>query len=260
MVVFGLVCTACGGGEATFDASLVGESEAPLEIVHLPAPSSIGELSLEEALEGRRSLREYTRDPVAIDDLSQLLWAAQGLTQPEGRGRTAPSAGGTYPLELYVVTPDALHHYVPEGHLLETVSVGDLRGPLAEAALGQTHVADAPAVVVVTAVYARTEERYGDRAERYVQLEAGHAAQNLLLQAVALDLGAVPVGAFRDDEVVELLGLPADHAPLYLIPVGHPASEKDALRPETPAQGVGGVFRLKPGEMGIPTSPAESRQ
>ncbi len=184
-----------------------------------------GVVSLEEVLAARRSERDFTPEPLDLDDLSHLLWSAQGITEPDGNGRAAPSAGGTYPLELYVVDHLGLYHYLPAGHSLEVLGEDDLRPALAEAALGQQHVADAPAVVVITAVFARTEERYGERAERYVYLEAGHAAQNVLLQAVALDLGAVPVGAFHDEDVRRLLGLPADHIPLYLIPVGHPTEE-----------------------------------
>jgi SagB-type dehydrogenase family enzyme len=121
-----------------------------------------------------------------------------------------------------VVTPEGLFHYLPRGHRLAQLGGDDLRAPLGEAALGQQHVADGAAVIVVTAVLERTEERYGDRAERYVELEAGHAAQNLLLQAVVLGLAAVPVGAFVDAEVQAVLSLPSDHMPLYLIPVGQP--------------------------------------
>jgi SagB-type dehydrogenase family enzyme len=177
-------------------------------------------MTLEEAIAARRSLRGFSAEALGLQDLSQLLWSAQGITEVGGRGRAAPSAGGTYPLELYLVSSMGLHHYLPSTHSLEVLGAEDLRRDLAEAALGQQHVADAAAVVVITAVFARTEERYGQRAERYVVLEAGHAAQNLLLQAVAMDLGAVPVGAFRDEEVSALLGLPPDHAPLYLIAVG----------------------------------------
>jgi SagB-type dehydrogenase family enzyme len=187
-------------------------------------PDAIGgeTMSLESALAARRSIRSFTDETLTLEEISQLMWAAQGLTEEGGAGRTAPSAGGTYPLEVFVATPQGVYHYVPEGHLLEAVRNEDLRAPLAEAAVDQEWVADAAIVVVITAVFSRTEQRYGDRAERYVHLEAGHAAQNLLLQAVALELGAVPVGAFRDERVQEVLGLPADHEPLYLIPVGHP--------------------------------------
>lgn len=155
-------------------------------------------------------------------EISQLLWAAQGVTRGWG-GRTAPSAGALYPLELYAVTPDGFLHYMPDEHTAMVVSRADLRRPLARAAFGQSAVEETPAVFVIAAVTSRTAAKYGPRAERYVTLEAGHAAQNLLLQAVALDLGAVPVGAFSDEGVSEALGLPADHEPLYLVPVGHPA-------------------------------------
>jgi SagB-type dehydrogenase family enzyme len=156
------------------------------------------------------------------EEISQLLWAAQGITDPSGK-RTAPSAGALYPLELYVATGDGFHHYRPAEHVLRVVNESDLRPALHGAALQQSAVLDAPAVFVVTAVYSRTEAKYGaQRSPRYVHLEAGHAAQNILLQAVALGLGAVPIGAFYDDQVQAALDLPDEHAPLYLIPVGHP--------------------------------------
>jgi SagB-type dehydrogenase family enzyme len=122
-----------------------------------------------------------------------------------------------------VATSDGLYHYIPDGHRAEVLSEADLRAPLADAALGQTALSDAPAVFVIAAVYARTAVKYGSRAERYVHLEAGHVAQNILLQAVALGLAGVPMGAFSDRDVQGVLGLPRDHAPLYLIPVGHSA-------------------------------------
>ncbi len=178
-------------------------------------------MSVEEALARRRSVREYTDEPLTVQEISQLLWAAQGQTRSWG-GRTAPSAGALYPLEVYVVTAEGLRHYLPAGHRAELRSAEDLREPLARAALGQSAVAEAPAVFVVTAVLARTAAKYGSRAERYVTLDAGHAAENLLLQAVALGLGGVSIGAFDDARVREVLGLPRGQQPLYLIPVGHP--------------------------------------
>ena len=226
VAVLTLICFGCGGSE---DASLTITADrgslASTITVALPAPRVAGLVSLEEALAARRSTRGFSAELLTLDDLSQLLWSAQGTTEPGGGGRAAPSAGGTYPLELYVVSPMGLYHYLPPDHSLEVLGEEDLRSALAQAALDQQHVADAPAVVLITAVFARTEERYGKRAERYVYLEAGHAAQNILLQAVALDLGAVPVGAFRDGDVQALLDRPADHVPLYLIPVGHPTEE-----------------------------------
>ncbi len=209
-------------GSPAASAGHIGASAG--DIIDLPAPRTDGGMSLEEALAARRSAREFTDEPLTLEQISQLLWSAQGITADWG-GRTAPSAGALYPLEVYVVTADGSFHYLPDGHRLWVMSRGDLRAPLAEAALGQAAVSEAPAVFVITAVYARTAGKYGDRAERYVRLEAGHACQNLLLQAVALGLGAVPIGAFSDTEVQRVLGLPADQEPLYLIPVGHPVPE-----------------------------------
>ena len=190
--------------------------------VQLPAPATRGRISVEEALAARRSVREFEPEPLDLRQLSQLLWSMQGITHPGGL-RTAPSAGALYPLEVYVVTATGLHHYEPRGHRLSVRSDRDLRRALARAALGQECVARAPAVFVIAAVRARTEAKYGPaRSPRYVDMEAGHSAQNLLLQATALGLGGVPVGAFEDDGVQAALGLPRDHRPLYLVPVGKP--------------------------------------
>ncbi|MEW6568918.1 MAG: SagB/ThcOx family dehydrogenase [Chloroflexota bacterium] len=195
---------------------------APPTVIALPPPRLEGPLSLEACLLQRRSIREFTDQALTLEEIGQLLWAAQGITDPRGF-RTAPSAGALYPLEIYVVRAEGVTHYDPAEHALAAVKDGDLRHELSAAALGQQAVAQAPLVLVITAVYERTEAKYGaERAPRYVQLEAGHAGQNILLQAVALGLGAVPIGAFDDGEVQRVLGLPADHLPLYLIPVGHP--------------------------------------
>lgn len=193
----------------------------PEEEMALPEPRLESELSLEEAIARRRSVREFTEESLSREEISQLLWAAQGITDPRGL-RSAPSAGALYPLELYVATSDGAYHYLPRGHALRVVGEEDRRPDLWEAGLKQGALQEAPAIFVVTAVYQRTEAKYGERAERYVKLEAGHAAQNILLQAVALKLGAVPIGAFYDDQVQSALALHADHQPLYLIPVGHP--------------------------------------
>lgn len=218
LVAAAIVATGCSGAG---DASANGSAPSPT--VTLPAIRLEGRMPLEEAIAGRRSMRDFTGEPLGDSDLGRLLWACQGETEEGGRGRAAPSAGGTYPLEVYVAGPSGLSRYLPQGHALMLLGDRDLREPLAAAAGGQQHVADAAAVVVIAADAARTEEVYGGRAERYVFLEAGHAAQNLLLQAVALGLGAVPVGAFDDAAVSEVIGLPAEYSPLYLIPVGHPA-------------------------------------
>jgi SagB-type dehydrogenase family enzyme len=190
----------------------------------LPTPRQIGRVSLEEALARRRSVRELTGAALSDAEHSQLLWATQGITHRTLGLRTAPSAGALYPLEVYLVTGAGVFHYEPRAHELHRASSTDVRGALFDAALGQDPVRDAPSVFVLVGVYERTARKYGQaRAERYVHLEAGHAAQNLLLQAVALDLAAVPVGAFHDDELRRALGLPPSHQPLYLIPVGRPA-------------------------------------
>jgi SagB-type dehydrogenase family enzyme len=193
-------------------------------LTDLPTPSLSAELSLEEALASRRSVRDYDDEPLTTAEIGQLLWAAQGITSEQGY-RTAPSAGALYPLEIYLLTADGVFHYDPYRHRLTRTSEIDARPELYQPALHQEPVRAAPAVFVVTALYARTAQRYGDqRGNRYVHLEAGHAAQNLLLQATAMGLGAVPIGAFNDQEVQQALGLLADRQPLYLIPVGHPES------------------------------------
>jgi SagB-type dehydrogenase family enzyme len=209
-----------GCGPRIKEVREVAASPLPQEIA-LPEPRLRGEMSLEEALAQRRSVRSFTEEELTLEEISQLLWAAQGLTADWG-GRTAPSAGALYPLEVYVATPRGLYHYEPQGHKVIIESQDDLHPRLWEAGLKQGAIRDAPAVFVITAVYERTARKYGGRAERYVKLEAGHACQNIILQAVALDLGAVPIGAFYDDQVQAVLSLPSDHQPLYLIPVGHP--------------------------------------
>ncbi len=188
--------------------------------IRLPPPSTRGALSLEESLARRRSVREFTDRALTERELSLLLWAAQGITNEEG-DRAAPSAGALFPLELYVALAQGFYHYQPGRHLLRRVSSRDLRARIFETALEQPALREAPAVFVMAAVYERTAARYGRRrSARYVHMEVGHAAQNLLLQAVALDLGAVVIGAFEDDELHQSLALPSDQRPLYLIPVG----------------------------------------
>jgi len=189
------------------------------DIIRLPSPDLQGEFSLEEVLAQRRSLREYGEQGLSLGEIGQLLWAAQGITSDRGY-RTAPSAGALYPLELYVATDQGFYHYDPHGHQVEQRRLEQWRQALCLAALSQEAVCRAPAVFVITAVRERTAQKYGERADLYVHLEAGHAAQNMLLQAVSLGLGAVPIGAFHDDEVKAALDLPADHEPLYLIAVG----------------------------------------
>lgn len=211
-------CSWLSSGERAVNGTPTGADET----IALPSPQAVGRMSVEEAIARRRSVRDFTGQLLTERDLSQLLWATQGITDPGGL-RAAPSAGALYPLEVYVAIATGLYHYLPEGHRLSRRSDRDLRAALSRAALSQEAVRDAPAVFVIAAVPARTEAKYGARAGRYVDLEAGHAAENLLLQAVALGLGGVPIGAFTDSDVQRTLGLPAGYQPLLLIPVGHPA-------------------------------------
>ena len=215
-----MVLFACFMAPAT-GSDMHHETESPTTI-QLPKPARSGVVSLEEVLSQRRATREFAPGPLSERQLSQLLWAAQGTTSPEGY-RTAPSAGALYPLEIYVVLPAGFYHYDPARHRLDRISREDLRPALCRAALEQQAIREAEAVFVMTAVYERTSQKYGAaRGPRYVHLEAGHAAQNLLLEAVALGLGAVPMGAFHDTEVQKALSLPRNHEPLYLIPASKP--------------------------------------
>jgi len=192
------------------------------EEIMLPEPDLESDFSLEKALGSRRSIRNFSEKELELEKISQLLWAAQGITQKATGYRTTPSAGALYPLEIFLVKSDGAFHYEPEGHKLEKLMSGDLRVKLAEGSLYQSFIAIAPASIVITAVYERITVKYGDRGIRYVHMEAGHCCQNILLQAVTIGLGAVPVGAFDDDYIQNLLGLPSDHKVLYVIPVGYP--------------------------------------
>jgi SagB-type dehydrogenase family enzyme len=201
---------------------MIQTKSSSASILRLPPPEQKGKMSLEEALGRRRSVREFTREALTERELSQLLWAAQGITHAEGL-RTAPSAGALYPLDLYVASAGGFYRYEPRPHQLIRLSGRDMRAAMRRTALDQEAITQAPAVFVIAAVYERTARKYGaSRTPRYVHMEVGHAAQNLLLEALALGLGGVPVGAFEDDALQKALELPVDHCPLYLIPVGHP--------------------------------------
>ncbi len=178
---------------------------------------------MEAALAERYTVREFQAHALTAAEIGQLLWAAQGVTHEDGR-RTAPSASNLKALETYVVTADGLARYLPDEHALATLDDADLRARLEEAAGGQPFIGSAPLVVIFSIVPGRLSGRHGEeRAIRYADLEAGHAGQNLLLQAVALDLGAVPVGSFDDRAVCQLLELPDGEKPRYLFAVGRPA-------------------------------------
>lgn len=192
--------------------------------IQLPKPITQGKISLEEAILKRRSQRAFAQKDLNLGQISQLLWSAQGITG-EKTGfsfRAAPSAGALYPMEIYLLSKDGLFHYLADGHKLDILSKKDLRKNLRDAALGQNSVAQAAIDIVICAVYSRVTGKYGERGIRYAHFEAGHIAQNIHLQAVALGLGSVPVGAFSDELVKRILSLPKDAEPLYIIPLGYP--------------------------------------
>jgi len=196
---------------------------------------------VERAIKERRSTRHVTNEPVTVEELSQLLWAGQGVTQATvksgsvsrhrrrtGHLRAAPSAGALFPLELCVVVgsaqviPPGVYRYLPGEHALVQSAQGDFRKPLWDVALQQDPIRRAPITIVIAAVTERTAVKYGERALRYVHMEVGAAAENIALQARSVGLGTVLMGAFRDDAVRRLLGLPSDHHVLAILPVGHP--------------------------------------
>lgn len=218
-----------GAGGACLLAGLYGGGCQVLNADHtivLPEPRTRGERALEGLLAQRRSVRDFADTALGLAEAGQLLWAAQGITDPRGL-RTAPSAGALYPLEVLLVAgrvdgvEPGVYRYLPASHALGAVAGSDRRAALAVAAAGQSWLADAPVVFVIAADYARTARKYGERAGRYVPLEAGHAGQNLLLQAQALGLAAVVVGAFGDAAVARVLELEEGLTPLALIAVGH---------------------------------------
>lgn len=192
------------------------------DVIRLAQPNLKAGMPLVETLAGRRSVRAFTGEDVTVEQIGQLLWAAQGITETRRGMRTAPSSGALYPLETYVVLPSGVYHYNPHLHELTRKIKGDRRRELKKAGLGQGPLGKAPVVFVFTAVYERTAAKYGSRATRYVDMEVGHACQNLLLQATALSLGGVPMGAFSDERVADLLKLAKNETPLYLVPVGYP--------------------------------------
>lgn len=193
--------------------------------IKLPPPRLTGETSIEEALFKRRSVRAYKKEMLSLTSVAQLLWASQGITDKGGM-RTAPSAGALYPLEVYLVSgavdglPAGVYHYHPSGHRLERVTTGDKRAQLAAVAGMQNAVSHGAAVLVIAADNNRTRVKYGQRAARYVHMEAGHVAQNVYLQSVALNVKTVAIGAFNDGLVKQVLSLPKNEEPLYLMPLG----------------------------------------
>ncbi len=196
---------------------------AETKLIQLPEPLNKGNISLEEAIFKRRSQRSFKPEDLSLQQISQLLWSGQGITAEKRfySLRTAPSAGALYPIEIYLLAKNGLFRYLPDGHKLESLGEQDLRGALADSSSGQAAISQAPVNIVICAVYLRVTSKYSQRGIRYAHIEVGHIAQNIHLQAVALGLGSVPIGAFNDEEVKRILSLPSNHEPLYIIPVGY---------------------------------------
>jgi len=216
VILFSLLVTA-------FNLSTI--SEVIADSIKLPAPHFDGKISVEKAIKERRSVREYTNKPLNLQEISQLLWAAQGITDPRGL-RTAPSAGALYPLEIYLVAfnvhnlQKGVYKYNPKTEEIIRIKNGDFREELTKAALGQPWIKNSMALVVIVANYERTTRKYGQRGFRYVHMEAGAVAQNIHLQAVSLGIGTVVVGAFNDEDVKKIMNFPSQEDPLIIMPLG----------------------------------------
>jgi len=211
-----------------YKEKLMQEKTVPISeqmTVQLPRPNFESSTSIEKALRERRSHRDYGEGSLSLEEIAQLLWAAQGISHNRYL-RTAPSAGALYPVETYLVAgevqnlPAGVYRYQPHRHALVLTCSGDVRRQLCSVSLHQEAISSAPACIAFSAVYARSTVKYGKRGIRYTHMEAGIAAQNVSLQAVSLNLGTVVIGSFDDDEVRDVLALPAGEDPLLIMPVG----------------------------------------
>lgn len=230
LLIFGtLFLTACVAKQKNENQK--EEKKMPIEksqTIFLPEPQISGKVSLEETISKRRSRRNFKDKALTLEQISQILWSAQGITNKEKGSRSAPSAGALYPLEIYLVVSDqgvedletGVYHFSPKENNLKMVKAGDYRDDLAKAGLGQSSINQAPVSIVITAIYERVTQKYGDRGKKYVHMEAGHAGQNIYLQAEALGLGTVVIGAFNDGQVKRVLSL-AEGEPLYIMPIGY---------------------------------------
>jgi SagB-type dehydrogenase family enzyme len=197
----------------------------------LPPPSWHGTVSIEQAIKNRRTTRSFASRALSLNQLSQLLWSASGITEVNGYKRAAPSAGALYPMDVYVVVGQncvppieaGIYHYGPGKHHLSEILKGDMRSSIARASLSQMWMSDAPLTMVITAEYKRATVKYGQRGARYALIEAGHIGQNVFLQAQSLDLEAGIVGAFHDAKLIDVMNIPPAHEPVLLMPVGYPA-------------------------------------
>ena len=212
-----------------FAAIGLSETENAHALISLPKPSSDGKVSLEKAIKARRTIRDFRERSLSLNHLSQLLWAAQGITEPTTGRRAAPSGGALYPLDIYILIGEngvekmeaGVYHYLPKEHSVSMILKGDRRREIASASLSQMWMAKAPVLFIITAEYKRITGKYGERGVRYALIEVGHVAQNLFLQSEALGLGAGIVGAYNDPEVSKVAGLPSKHEPLLIMPVGY---------------------------------------
>ena len=217
-----VVAPLAGCASTPFTSETSGASWTFDRVETLPEPGPLNGVTLADALAHRRSIRTFTADPLTAEQSAALMWAAQGVTASWG-GRTAPSAGARYPLDVYLVTGEGIRHYVPDGHRAEVRASTTARAALVDA-VGQDPAASAPTMLVITGTPDRLKPKYLLRAERYTYMEAGHAAQNVLLASTALGLGAVPIGAFDQAAAAGALGLPDGQEPIYVIPIGLPSS------------------------------------
>lgn len=210
-----------------------GEEPEEPTTIELPKPKTDGKVSIENALSVRRSVRKYQDVPATLEEVSQILWSAQGVTGTTGgiQLRTCPSAGATYPLEVYLVAGNVkgleagIYKYLPSSNKLQEILTGDKRAELSKACYGQVWVKKAPFSIVFCAVYERTK-KYGDKAPMFVHMEMGHASQNVYLQAVSLNMGTVAIGALTPDEVKKVLKINNNEVPLYAMPLGKLKSKK----------------------------------
>ena len=200
-------------------------------VMKLPPPKTKGTVSVEQAIKQRRTVRAFMSQALDLNQLSQLLWAAHGITENKGFKRAAPSAGALYPMDVYVVVGQnsvvqieaGVYHYEPKGHFLSLIAKSDLRDVIVRASLSQVWMAKAPISFIITAEYKRVTEKYGKRGVRYAMIEAGHMGQNLFLQAEALGFKAGIVGAFHDKELIEVMNIPPSYEPLFIMPIGYQA-------------------------------------
>jgi len=204
------------------------------KIIQLTDPNLTGTLSFEEALTRRRSVRQFSTQPLRRSQIGQLAWAGQGVTDAERGLRTAPSAESLYPMELFIATNEGLFTYRPAEHSLQQTMEQDVRSELARATLTPDPVAAAPCSIIVAGSSRKISARVGSRAKTFVAMEAGHIAQNIQLQAVCMGLGAVPIGGLDMTAVRKICRMSRELDPLYVICVGHPVGG-EAIEGETTA-------------------------